>query len=59
MILSSKKTRAILTLATLALALAACGRKPAHLDPPEGTVNDTFPKTYPAPAGKTDGGVFP
>jgi hypothetical protein len=36
----------------LALPLNACGKRPAHVDPPEGVVDDTYPLTYPDP--KTD-----
>lgn len=28
-------------------ALAACGRKPGFVDPPEGVEVDTFPRSYP------------
>jgi predicted small lipoprotein YifL len=34
----------------LALALAACGKRPARVDPPDDVVDDTFPLTYPDPA---------
>lgn len=32
------------------LPLAACGKKPSSVDPPQGEDNDTFPLTYPDPA---------
>ena len=34
----------------LALSLAACGKKPGHVDPPLGVDDDQFPKIYPDPA---------
>jgi|GEM_PF-2096839 predicted small lipoprotein YifL len=37
----------IIVLAT-ALALAACGKKPASVSPPQGEAKDTFPRTYPS-----------
>ncbi len=32
------------------LALAACGIKPAYVEPPQGAEHDTFPRTYPDPS---------
>lgn len=46
----SPKLRAALALLALAGALAACGKKPPHLDYPEGTPEGTHARTYPAPA---------
>jgi len=46
----------------LLLAMSGCGKKPSFVDAPEGTVNDTYSKTYPAPVDrskKTDGLSFP
>lgn len=31
-------------------ALAACGKKAAHVDPPQGVDDDRFPFVYPDPA---------
>jgi len=47
---------------TLLLAMSGCGKKPSFVDAPEGTVNDTYNKTYPAPVDRsktTDGLTFP
>ncbi|HET8726565.1 MAG TPA: hypothetical protein VFO41_03550 [Alphaproteobacteria bacterium] len=37
----------VLALAAL-LTLAACGKKPESVLPPQGEENDTFPRTYPS-----------
>lgn len=41
---------AMLTLMTAVLLLAACGIKPADVDPPQGEERDYFPRTYPDPS---------
>ena len=43
---------AYLTIAALAcaLAVAGCGKKPKHLDLPEGVKDSAYPRTYPAPS---------
>jgi len=42
----------------LVLTLGACGKRAGKIDPPPGTVDDTFPRVYPDP--KTDpGGALP
>lgn len=46
----------------LLLAMSGCGKKPSFVDAPEGVVNDTYGKQYPAPVDrsrKTDGLSFP
>jgi hypothetical protein len=40
---------AALCLLVLGLSLAACGKKPGSVDPPDNVTNDTFPLTYPDP----------
>jgi predicted small lipoprotein YifL len=35
-------------LLALALSVAACGRKPDGLLPPEGSEGENYPRTYPA-----------
>ena len=37
-------------LIVLSFSLAACGKKPASVDPPLGAEDNVFPKTYPDPA---------
>lgn len=37
----------ILFLVIAGLGLTGCGKKPSHIDPPLGTEEDTFPRTYP------------
>ena len=32
----------------MALTVAACGKKPAFVDPPEDVDPDPFPRTYPS-----------
>lgn len=44
-----KQSLGILVL-TATLGLAACGVKPADVDPPPGTGKYDFPQTYPDPA---------
>lgn len=60
----SKTTRLIVaaTIVSTALAVSACGKRPSFVDAPEGVTNDTYDKSYPAPADrskKTDGLSFP
>jgi hypothetical protein len=33
----------------LSLSLCACGKKPKLVEAPEGTMEDSFPQTYPMP----------
>jgi hypothetical protein len=42
-----KRLAVVLCAATL--ALAACGKKPADVGPPPGSVPGLFPRTYPNP----------
>jgi predicted small lipoprotein YifL len=39
--------RALLILLVLGASLAACGKKPGTLDPPEDAKTIPFPRTYP------------
>jgi predicted small lipoprotein YifL len=39
--------RSLLILLVLTGSLAACGKKPGTLDPPEDARNIPFPRTYP------------
>ncbi len=41
--------QAVFLLALLVLGLAACGKKPGHLDPPPDVTEDNFPLIYPDP----------
>jgi hypothetical protein len=46
-----KRTIASLPLyVMIVLLVAACGIKPAEVDPPQGHKSDRFPRTYPDPA---------
>lgn len=40
----------IFLLALITLGLSACGVKPSHVDPPAGSENSPFPRTYPSPS---------
>lgn len=39
---------ALLMVLALAVPVAACGRKPDNLLPPEGSEGENFPRTYPS-----------
>ncbi|CAK0752247.1 hypothetical protein CCP2SC5_180005 [Azospirillaceae bacterium] len=47
--ITQRRMRAVAIIAVMGLAtsVAACGRKPAHVDPPIGVAKDSFPQTYP------------
>lgn len=62
MIRANPRLVALAAAGVLALSIAGCGKKPAFVDAPEGTTNDTYQKTYPAPVDRskaTDGLSFP
>jgi hypothetical protein len=40
----------MLAVVAMVMSLGACGKKPGHVDPPEGVSPKEFPKVYPDPA---------
>jgi len=40
----------LLVLVVFIPILAACGKKPSHVDPPVGVIHDDFPRKYPDPS---------
>lgn len=46
---SARRSLILILLLTVALPLAACGRKPGTVDAPPGAADTGFPRTYPNP----------
>ena len=44
------KITILLLCAFLGLSLSACGKRAAHVSPPDDVKQDTFPSVYPDPA---------
>ena len=43
-----RRMRTLALVFCVTLLMAACGKKPEFVDPPEGTDPDEFPRTYPS-----------